>query len=76
MTEATERWPVGCVVRERGDTSRFRPLLVVGHRPGRRVVVLPLDPPPWATGVERATHTLPERDVRPCDAEPDPARGE
>jgi hypothetical protein len=59
-------WPVGTLVRDRGDTTVFASLIVIGHLSGERVQTISVSPPPWATPAERSVRTFLESTLQPC----------
>jgi hypothetical protein len=64
---AAHRWQLGALVRERGDTTAFSSLLVVGHQSNGRVLTVSLAPPPWATPAERGVRSSRRSDLVCCD---------
>ena len=75
MTPAAARpWPVGALVRDRGDTTAFAALMVLGYLSDGRVMTVSVAPPPWATRREQGVRSFLEQTLQSCPSAPPEGR--
>lgn len=67
-------WPVGALVRNRGDTTAFGALMVLGYQSNGQVKTISVAPPPWATRAERCVRAFFESALQSCDLLPPEGR--
>ncbi len=69
---ADHPWPVGALVRNRGDTTPFGSLRILGYEANGQVLTVSVTPPPWATRTERGVRSFFMITLQSCDP-PTPA---
>jgi hypothetical protein len=64
----SHRWRVGTLAHERRDTSCFSQVLVLGFAAGERILIVSVEPPPWATPAERGVRSVLACSMEPCES--------